>query len=240
MSMTRGRSLATLLVAASASGCALATFTGDPTGSNQRLDRATVALERGDFGSAERELRWLAARCETGAHGRNALLLLAAAQLDTGNPYASPRTAADLAARYLRLPDARAEDLAVARALYRLAVDLGAEAEDGPGPGSGLDGWEPLADRFVACDAGDSRSVRRPLPEPPSGSTTAARIRALEEEVIDRTDSLAAMEQRLTSLRTRMGDLDAAVERITALEAEIERIRELLRRPPLGTQPDAP
>jgi hypothetical protein len=62
----------------------------------------------------------------------------------------------------------------------------------------------------------------------------------LEEEVIDRTDSLAAMEQRLTSLRTRMGDLDAAVERITALEAEIERIRELLRRPPLGTQPDAP
>jgi hypothetical protein len=62
----------------------------------------------------------------------------------------------------------------------------------------------------------------------------------LEEEVIDRTDSLAAMEQRLTSLRTRMGDLDAAVERITALEAEIERIRELLRRPPLGTRPDAP
>ena len=55
-----------------------------------------------------------------------------------------------------------------------------------------------------------------------------------------RTYSLAALEQRVTSLRSRTGEMEAAVERITALEAEIERIRELLKRPPLGPLPDGP
>ena len=238
--MRLGRSLATLLATALAPGCALATLTGDPTSSGQRMERATSALEQGDFGAAERDLRWLAARCETGAHGRSALLLLAAAQLDTGNPYASAQAAADLAARYLRLPDARAEQLPVARALYRVAVDLGAEPVHGPASTSGLDGWEPLADRFAACDANEPRYVWKSLPDPPPGSTTAARIEALEEEIMVRTDSLAALEQRVTSLRSRTGEMEAAVERITALEAEIERIRELLKRPPLGPLPDGP
>lgn len=229
-----------LLVAASVCGCSLATITGDPTGSGPRLRRATAALEAGDFGAAERDLRWVAARCESGEHGRRALLLLAAAQLDTGNPYGSAQAAADMAARYLRLPDAPPEDLPLARALYRLALDLGAEPVGIGRARTGLDDWGPLADRFEQCDGPAPRYVWRSLPDPPAGSTTAAHLAALEEELAVRTDSLAALEQRVTVLSGRASELTAAVERITALEAEIARIRELLKRPPLDPLPNVP
>lgn len=238
--MTAARTLPALLVAASASGCALTALTGDPSAASPRLQRATAALEAGEFGAAERDLRWLAARCEAGDSGRKALLLLAASQLDTGNPYGTPYAAAELAARYLRLPDARPEDLPVARSLYRLALDLGARPERPADPQSGLDDWGPLANRFEACGAASRPEyVWRSLPDPPAGSTTADRITALEDELVARTDSLLALERRVRVLSGRAGELDAAVERITALEAEIERIRELLKRPPLDLQPDA-
>jgi hypothetical protein len=176
-----------------------------------------TALDVEAFAAAREELTWLAERCESGDAGRRALLMLAAVELDPGNPYGSPRAAARAAASYLLLPDAEREQRPLARGLYRLAVDLGASAGDVSAGGLGADG-PSFAHRFSRCDSGTEGVSAHELPTTPP-ITTAMRLALAEAELGARTDSLAATEQRLAVGR----------ERIAALEAEIERITALLR-----------
>jgi hypothetical protein len=182
-----------------------------------------TALIDEDFASAREDLLWLASRCEAGVHGRRAMLQLAAAELDTENPHGSPRAAAWLAAGYLVLPDAEADQLPVARAMYRLAADRGGLSVDTGEDAA--DSLPSLAVRFDTCQPMPDVEWARRLPDPP-GLTTSARIAALESELAAASDSLAVLRERNGALRERNG---ALLARTGELEAEIERVAELLR-----------
>lgn len=224
--MTRGRALSSVLsVAASAAlmtGCG-ATFSlpGPTTGAvspEQRQARAAAALQEEDFDLARRDLLALASDCSAGSHGRQALLTLAAAELDTGNPDRSPVLAAYLAERYLLLPDRVPEDVPLARTLYRLGTDLA-------GPVPPVTPELPyVAGRFDRCDGSEVAVSLYQLPPVPTPVST--RLAILHRELAARADSLALVEAELEVSRSQVATVEAE---IAELEAEIERITELLK-----------
>lgn len=172
--------------------------------------RATSALIEEDFTTARRELIQLASRCESGDRGRRAILLLAAAELDPGNPDGSPERAARLAAGYLLLPGAEPEDMAIARSLYRAASDRMA-------PGDPRARELPvLAARFDVCDAEAPLPPIRLLPfrHP---STTAARVLDLEAALAAKSDSIQALRADASGLRARLEALTTELARVTEL-----------------------
>lgn len=186
-----------------------------PVSAEARLDRGIQALEAGEYATASTRLARLASRCESGRPGRRAVLLLAGASLDPRNPDASPDRGARLAAHVLGLPGSDPTERALSETLYLLALDRGGEP---PGEGAPSDSEETGADgypapRFYDCDAvagdtGQSRSVALPrLPGTPSA------------EVLSRT----------------RGERDFLQSRVVTLQAELDRIRELLRE---GILPD--
>ena len=197
---------ALLLTAACAVGSGAPRAPGDPG-----LQPGIEALAAGGYGEAGTRLRDVASRCEAGAPGRRAVLLLAAMALDPRNPDASPDDGARIAAHYLDLPGAGADDRVVAETLYLMARGFGAA------PGGSLEAdtaasavTQGLASRFGACRTaaeGDGAASARPLPELPD-TAYAARLRA---------------------------DRDRLAARVTALEAELQRIRALLQE---GVVPD--
>jgi len=192
-----GTAAVTALVASACASVGRPVPTGDDPAVQARL--AVMALQREDFESARRRLLELAARCDAGAYGRRAILLLAAAELDPENEAGSPRAAADLTRVYLELPDSPREDQVLARTLYRVAADLG-----------GLEGSSSAPELLLeVCGAGGDTAAR-PLPSTPE-VTTAERLRALEAE------AHAARTQASTS-----------AERVAELEAEIRRITDVL------------
>lgn len=179
------------------------------TGPAQRTHAAVAALEEEEYDVAERELRLLVSDCASGDHGREALLLLAAAQLDTGNPNGSPHTAAYLAASYLLLPDAAPTRLPLARSLYRLGTDLElADSAGSPDP-------PPVARRFDTCEEVTPSPVVRALPTTPAPRT--AKIVTLHAELAQHVDSLQALEAEVDTRATRIAELNAEIERIRAL-----------------------
>lgn len=137
-----------MLLAASTGACAALSPVPEGVTPAERAQRAMTALQREAFALARYDLLVLASDCRSGRYGRDALLHLAAAELDTGNPDGSPRLARHLAARYLLLPDASPERIPLARSLYRLGADLGGAA----GPAEGLS----LADPLVASESDDA------------------------------------------------------------------------------------
>lgn len=209
---------AALAVAATlSSACTLRSTGSGPTDPTVHARRAVEALERDAFAAARYELYWLAARCEAGEEGRRALLLLAAIELDPNNPYGSPHTAASAAARYLLLPDAELDQLPFARSLYRIAVDLGGApsvTSDTPPTGA------LLAGRYDTCAPG-TEVVQTPktLPSTPE-VTKADRAQALRASLDERVDSLESLELRVAAGRARIAELEAELERITALLKE--------------------
>lgn len=199
-----------------------------------RADKAMTALQREAYRPAREELLALASDCRSGAYGRRALLLLAAAELDTGNPDASPREAARLAAVYLRLPDADPEELPLARALYRIGNDLAGPS----GPEPPTQPWLVVAPRFDTCDPAASGLVDRPLPTTPTPRATRLatledRLAKKESELEIRERELGALEERLVAQADSLDVLESALRiranRIAQLDAEIDRIMELLK-----------
>lgn len=184
----------------------------------ERAARASVALGEEEFALARRDLLVLASDCSAGEHGRRALLTLATAELDTGNPTRSPILAAYLAERYLLLPDRAPDEVPLARALYRLGTDLA-----GPVPPDSPELPE-VAYRFDACDESAPARSARTLPFVPMPMST--RLAILHRELAARADSLALVDAELAVARSNVGALEA---KITELEAEIERITELLK-----------
>ena len=203
--------LALVLVGGSWGGCALnppGSESGDPA---YRAQRAYDALHLDAFTVARNDLQWLAARCEAGAHGRRALLLLAAAELDPQNPRGSPHRAAWAAANYLLLPDAEDEHVPLARTLYRLAIDRGATPADVMATFASDD--PPLvAGRFDTCDTRLPVASAGSLPTTPT-ETSAARMQTLEASVVD-------LRMEADSLRLHAAELETELKRITALLRE--------------------
>lgn len=195
------------------SGCALPPSQPEPEpapASEEPLSGATAALERNDFESAAELLRPFVETCdpESVRTRHRATLLLAAAELDVANPSGSPESAATLAGLLIRDPDISDEEAALARSIYRLALDRGAAAENRPS-------------EYKECSSAGMASVvlldRGPTP------TTHEQVQALR-------DSLAA---RADTIRLLHGTIARSEARVLELEAELERIRQLLKgRPP--------
>ena len=211
-----------------AAGCVLyrrPVDVGDPAVQSRM---AVTALAREDYASARPTLLDLAARCQSGEYGRRAVLLLAASELDTGNEAGSPQTALQLARSYLLLPDAPSEEVVLARALYRLAADLGGHeampGADSPAPGP------RVAPRFDGCESSPDLMFH-PLPST-SSETLVDREQALmdrEQALVDREQTLVAEVAATTdSLATVRQALSTSRERVTELESELERITQLL------------
>lgn len=202
-------------------GCAgLGLGREEPSGDeDQRLETAAVLVEVGSWDRAERLLRQLASRCENGEEGRRSMLLLTSLLLDPRNPSAIPDSAALMASRYLGLPDAAPLGRPLAEALYVLALELGADPGLRPGPHAGVGA---LATRFSDCGA--SPGSEGPLLLPTlEREPLARRLVALRHE----RDSLAAREPPEDGqLRARNRVLEG---RVAELEAELERIRGILR-----------
>lgn len=180
-------------------GCATA---GEaPAPAEEGLALGARALAEGDYGEAMVRLREVASRCESGDRGRRAVLLLTTAALDPRNPEASAADGARLAVHFLGLPGSGSEERTVAETLYLLARGYGAPVGDTL-PDPGAEAVATLAPRFDHCGAeGDVATSSRALPELPD-SSYVARSRAERD--------------RLTA-------------RVNALQAELERIRALLR-----------
>jgi hypothetical protein len=170
-------------------------------------DTGVLRLSEGDFSAADSAFRETASHCESGSRGRKALLFLALLHQDPRNPGAAPDTAALMAGRLLQLPGASPEERTQAEALYVSALERGADPRLRPDPGA-----PGLAHRFEWCD--DSAPPRPDTevvyPERPATRT----LPGLRAE----RDSLAGQNKKLS--RT-----------VAELQAELERIRKLLRLP---------
>lgn len=215
------RAASVVLLLLGSGACASTPVGSDGVDPRVRSRSALVALSSESFAEARTALLALGADCTAGSFGRDALLLLAAAELDTGNPEGSPTLATHLAGAYLRLPGADPREIPVARALYRLAADL----HEADLPDDFADELPPVAPRFDQCDTGPTNEGPATLPTTPRRWTT--HITALRDLLAEQGDSLAVARSTL----------DRQAEEIVELRAEIERITELLKSGTPGRQP---
>ena len=185
------------------------------------FDVGLALMADGDFAGAELAFRDAASRCESGSDGRRSLLFLSFLALDPRNPTAHPDSAALMAARFLNLPGKTREETLEAEALYLTALDYGADPElriDPVYPG--------LAVRFGGCDQPFPPRVDRPLPI--LESPTSGLLKSLDEERGTLTQENQQLRYTVRRLRHGSDSLQAQVD---TLEAELERIRQLIRLP---------
>ncbi|HLU25270.1 MAG TPA: hypothetical protein VKZ58_06145 [Longimicrobiales bacterium] len=198
--------VAALLLAVAVQGCARAHRAPEiDTGPEERLHRALLALDRRDYVAAAAELEWLQENHRASRLGHQAYLLLAAVELDPRNPDRSPDALAALAAADLATPARARWSVPISEALYLIALELGAQPPEVPGPKGSADP-EQLAPA--------------PLPLPELGRPPlVAEIAELRQE----RDSLVERIQRLEQ------DLARREAELARKEQELERIRKILR-----------
>lgn len=205
----------------------------DATSYSDSLSIGINALQSGSYAEARGPLRWLAARCEAGVHGRRATLLLAMAALDPRNPDASADEGARLAAGFLALPGNDPGERLVAETLYLLALDRGGAVDSGD-HGGGADSvrTEGHQEPGGVATPGDSAGA--------GPSTVAARYYACDDPLPASASDDAALPDLPGAPTTELfrrarAARDSLAHRVAELEAELERIRELLQG---GVDPD--
>lgn len=154
--------------------------------------------------------------------GRQALLALAAAELDSRNPERRLAVGRELAGRYLSMESVPGWTVPAAEALYVLADELGgrdtllARAEENRQAAEA-----ERADVLQALKSGESG--RRTLPRSEVESVPERIRRLMAERDLERDELLrrnAALEQRLAASDKELKDA----------QAELERIRKTLKR----------
>ncbi len=203
----RYSALATGLLALALPACAtLDTVLGRPA--NDHFNTGIVALRRGEFAEASRELNWVIERHGNDEIGQQALLAVAALEMDPRNPQRRLPLGADLAAGYLQHKNRVDWSQPVAQTLYLLALEMGATEE-----------------RLAQAEAEKREAERKVenglLPTlPPTSTTVPARLRALAEE----RDRLA---KKVEALELQVAERD---KKLDEKEKELERIRKTLKR----------
>lgn len=162
-----------------------------PSDNDLRFTNGVKALNAGDFATAESSLNAVVQAGTAEAVNQRALLVLAAAQMDPRNPNRKTESGAQLAARFLRLPERDDWVDPIAQTLYLLGLELG-QAED-------------RADR-AEQQAQQAKQQQRELPKL-TGPTVTARIKAVEQE----RDRLA---KRVSSLEDQLAQSQRELERI--------------------------
>jgi len=188
-----------------------------------------LRLGEGDFAGAERAFRESASRCESGQEGRRALLFLSLLTQDPRNPEAQPDSAALMAARFLYLPNTIPDEDLEAEALYVAALDRGADPGLRPDP----EGQE-LALRFDRC--GEPLPPREERPLPVLDNPTSLLLHNLDLQRNALADQNEVMRQSRAADRRTLADQNEALRlTIEELQAELQRLRRLLRLPDTST-----
>jgi hypothetical protein len=168
-------------------GCATLKASLESRG-EERLEESLAAFARGDYRTAQEGLAWVAQHDPDDKHGRQALLALAALELDPRNPARRIAVGTDVAAGYLALGDREPWTNPLAQTLYLLGLELGAAEE-----------------RVEKAERAAERAAAR-LPSLP-GPSVSARIRNVEQE----RDRLKA---RVETLEKELVEKEQELERI--------------------------
>ncbi|MBW3552835.1 MAG: hypothetical protein KY466_04965 [Gemmatimonadetes bacterium] len=234
------------------SGCAA--FRTEPPierDAGYRLDLGLAALDAGRYREAFDDLAWVYTHCPDHARGAEALVGLAALELDPRNNAARPGVASDLLGRVIREPASPAFVRPLAESAYLMARTLGAPAAPAwvaPEPPEATASPAPAAADSAVPGTADSSGVRvtraADLLGPPAAEPThgcGARI-SREGWIAPRLPDvpgpslvslLATAEQARdasTAEAARLrGELEAARQRLAETEAELERIRQTLK-----------
>jgi tetratricopeptide (TPR) repeat protein len=154
----------------------------------ERFNQGLEALARGEYPVAYGHLSWVAEHHSHEKYGQQALLALAAMELDPRNQSRRIEVGADMAANYLRLPEKPLWTQPVAQTLYLLSLELGAAEER-------AERAERQAER-----------VAEKLPNLPGPSVTA-KLRTTEQE----RERLA---RRVDALEKQLQEKEQELERI--------------------------
>lgn len=184
-------------------GCAMLTR-GDGPDAEAELARGLAALRAQEYAAARSILTPVFESSWQERTGQQAALALAAAELDSRNPTRRLWAGADMAGRFLNIPDVAPEDVPVAETLYLLAVELGAQEE--------------------ALARADSAKVQAEqaaaAARPRSGvQTVPARLRAVENE---RAELAKQVTQLTQSLRARERELAEARQELARIKKTIK------------------
>ena len=158
------------------------------TRGEKRFEDGLAALGRGDYRVAHENLAWVAQHYGREAYGQQALLTLAAMEMDPRNPARRINVGTDVAAGYLRLPEKALWTQPVAQTLYLLGLELGAAEE-----------------RAERAEREVERTPAK-LPNLPGPSVTS-KLRTVEQE----RDRLA---RRVDTLEKQLAEKEQELERI--------------------------
>ncbi len=183
--------------------------------------RGLVSLKLGDYEQAREAISHVVESCHASTIGAQALLALAAIELDPRNPDRDPATARGLAERYLSLSAKPAWTEPAIETLYLLAVDLGGGTESEPIEGKAVaepaPGYAPTEVGLGGVPTGCEPSSDVPM----VGTLLAPALTG--EPVVDR---LAGLERDRVRLRQQVARLE---RQLAELERELKRIRETLK-----------
>jgi hypothetical protein len=248
-----GTAIRWLLVASvtgvAAGGCASARITGPELPPAERLSTSLVALQEADYANAYDNLLLVRSVCGDSPMGQQALLVLAAAELDPRNPERHIELAAEFAAHYLGLPNRAAWAEPLAESLYLLSMEIGAAdavgsllgAADADGdPGAVLattmgpndtSATDPALERAETLRRAVFGFVPNPVPaecevdwQGVADSGEPSELPVLPLSPV--TDGIAELEQERVELRRRQAEMQTEIDQLTS---ELERIRETLR-----------
>lgn len=133
--MKAPKQLMVLAVGLVIGGCApLMTERPEEMDARHRLDRGLAALDAGAYPAAFEELSWVYAHCPRREAGLQALLALAALELDARNEMARPRVGTELLARAIRDPGTPHWARPLAETTFLTALALGAPHPGDPDP----------------------------------------------------------------------------------------------------------
>ena len=217
-----------------------------------RLERGLAALDGGQFRAAFDELAWVYSHCPGHARGAEALVALAALELDPRNDAGRPALGTDLLGRILREPTAPGYVRPMAATTYLMARTLGAPPATGAtGATAGAAQMDaqpapPAAgDSVRAATAADAQAIRAvqvldaPADEPAYGcgapiaseGWVAPRLPELPGPALVTVLANAerARDASAAEAATLRQELAAAQARLAETQAELERIRKTLR-----------
>ncbi len=244
-----------IATALSAGACATAPASDAEPPPAERLTTGLAALESSEYGDAYDNLILVRSVCGDAPLGQQALLVLAAAELDPRNPERQLELAREFAAHYLSLPNRAAWAEPLAESLYLLSMEMGAA----DAVGMRLGGAATEETRAVDDEAGSSdvalagpsdaslaelraeraAGLRRavfgfvPTPVPPE---CGAEWREVDDSgeppelpvlpLSPVTERIVELEEERVELLQRQGELE---DEVAKLQSELERIRETLR-----------
>lgn len=241
--------LLTALTVVVAGACASAPTNDRTLQPAEHLTTGLVALESADYNIAYDNLLEVRSVCGDSPLGQQALLVLAAAELDPRNPERQIELAAEFAAHYLGLPNRAAWAQPLAESLYLMSMEIGASDAVGTMLGDGSEDGEPVTAMVATAGPNDSsatdpraeraEALRRavfgfvPNPVPTKCGVDWQQVSDTKAAIVlpvlplsPVTERIAELEQERVDLMQRQGRLEDEVER---LETELARIRETLR-----------